>query len=219
MTASLRTFNERLALSCPEMSVDDLAIVCASYQVLIDGDDATLHTIAERAGVSFETADSIIAKRPGIARWSVDGHLRGYLGLSLEPSPHTIEIAGRQRWVWCAWDGLFIPVILGTTASLTSACPITRAPISVVVSPHGVVDAQPTTAVMSFIGSVGPAGNGVGACCPFIHFLQSDEAGKRWQASHPTGCVLSLGQAFQLAKTFVDTKLSGTSLLRPCSTC
>ena len=201
------------------MNAHDLAFVRAAYQVVLDGDDATVHTIAERAGISSATAGAIMAKRPGIARWSVNGHLRGYLGLSLEPSPHSVDIAGNQRWVWCAWDALFIPIILDTTLSLTSVCPISGGPISIRVSPLGVLDPKPATMVMSFIGSVGPAGNGVGACCPFIHFLQSEEAGRRWQASHPTGCVLSLGQAFELAKTFVDTKLSGTSLPRPCSTC
>ena len=75
------------------------------------------------------------------------------------------------------------------------------------VEPHGVTGVQPATAVMSFVASKGIAGNGFGACCPFIYLLESANAGARWHASHPTGCVLSISQAWELARTFVDTKL------------
>ena len=58
---------------------------------------------------------------------------------------------------------------------------------------------------MSFVASSGPAGNGVGVCCPYIHFLESPAAGKQWQTGYPTGCVLTIDQASALARSFVDT--------------
>jgi alkylmercury lyase len=207
-TPSLRSFNERLLFSCPELDADEVLILRAAYDGLLEGDPFTPGALAVRANLSSHTVNAIIARRPGVARYASDERIHGYLGLSLEPTPHAIEIGDRKLWVWCAWDGLFIPRILGATARLTSTCPITGHPVMLVVSADGILEASPITAVMSFLGSLGPAGNGVGACCPFIHFLQSDKAGAHWQSSHPSGCVLNLEQAWQLAQTFVDARLS-----------
>ena len=207
-TPSLRSFNERLLFSCPELDADEVSVLRAAYDALLEGEPCTLAALAVRAKVPPMTLDAIITRRPGLARYTNDARIHGYLGLSLEPTPHAIEIGDRQLWVWCAWDGLFRPRVLGATARLTSTCPITGDPIMLVVSADGILEASPLTTVMSFLGSLGPAGNGVGACCPFIHFLQSDKAGARWQSSHPSGCVLTLEQAWQLARTFADTRLS-----------
>lgn len=207
MTPSLRTFNEGLLYSCPELRADEAAVVRAAYDALLDGEPIGLETLATRAGVALTTLEEIIERRPGLARVGSDGRVHGCLGLSVEPTRHTLEIAGRSVWVWCVWDGLFIPRVLGAAARLTSTCPVSGAPIALAVEPVGVTDVNPPTAVMSFLASKGPAGNGFGACCPLIHLLQSEQAGARWHAAHPTGCVLSIPQAWELAQTFVDTKL------------
>jgi alkylmercury lyase len=209
MTSSLRTFNEALLHSCAELRADEAAAVHAAYVALLEGEPIPLDNLAARAGFARGTLDQIIQQRPGLMRFRADGRVQGCLGLSLEPTRHALEIERRLLWVWCVWDGLFIPRVLGASARLTSTCPVTAAAIALAVEPDGVTDVCPPTAVMSFVASNGPAGNGIGACCPFIHLLESEQAGARWHGAHPTGCVLSIPEAWDLARTFVDTKLSG----------
>ena len=207
MRPSLRTFNEGLLNSCPELRADEAAVVRAAYDRLFEGQPIELEALAFSAGISHAALVEIIERRPGLIRMNGTGRVHGCLGLSVETTRHALEIRDRQLWVWCAWDGLFVPRVLGVSARLTSACPVTGAAISLTVEPDGVTGVQPATAVMSFVASTGIAGNGFGACCPFIHLLESENAGARWHASHPTGCVLSISQAWELARTFVDTKL------------
>lgn len=224
MSPSFRTFNERLRNSCDALNLDDAALLRAAYTVLLESDPIAADALATKAGVSVTKLKDLLRRRPGVARSDADVRIHGYVRPSLEPTPHAFSVAGRTAWGWCAWDGLFIPRVVRVMARLTPACPVTREPVSIVVHPRGVQDVNPPAAVMSLVGSNGRAANGMGACCPFVHFLGPEDGGTRWQATHPAGCVLNIDQAWQLAQTFADSKLSGlataaTTDLRACSTC
>lgn len=207
LTPSLRTFNESLLSSSTPFTAEESSITRAAYAALLAGTPISLADLARRANLSVGAVERVLAGRPGVARFSADGQLEGYLGLSRRPTAHAFVVQHRTLFVWCVWDGLFLPRVIGRTARLTSRCPVTGHPIALFVGPDGVLDVDPGSAVMSFVASSGPAGNGAGACCRYIHFLESPVAGKQWQAGHPTGCVLTIDQAWSLARSFVDTKL------------
>ena len=207
VTPSLRTFNQSLLSSSTPFTAAESSVARAAYAALLADTPASLADLARRANLPVGTVEGMLAVRPGVARFTADGWLEGYLGRSRRPTPHRFVVHDRMLFVWCAWDGLFLPRVIGRTARLTSNCPVTGHRIALVVGPDGVLDVDPASAVMSFVASSGPAGNGVGACCPYIHFLESPAAGKQWQSGHPTGCVLTIDQAWSLARAFVDTKL------------
>ena len=207
VTPSLRTFNESLLSSSSPFTAEESSVARAAYAALLADTPVSLNDLARRANLAVGTVERVLAGRPGVARFAADGQLEGYLGLSRRSTPYRFVVHDRPLFVWCVWDGLFLPRVLGRTARLTSQCPVTGHPITLFVGPDGVRDVDPASAVMSFVASSGPAGNGVGVCCPYIHFLESPDAGKQWQKGHPTGCVLTIEQAWALARSFVDTKL------------
>jgi alkylmercury lyase len=207
VTPSLRTFNESLLSSAIPFTADESSIARAAYAALLADTPVSPADLASRVNLPVGTVERVLADRPGVARLTADGQLEGYLGLSRRPTPHRFVVHDQTLFVWCVWDGLFLPRVLGRTARLTSRCPVTGHPIALFVGPDGVLDVDPASAVMSFVASSGPAGNGAGACCPYIHFLESPAAGKQWQSGHPTGCVLTIDHAWSLARSFVDTKL------------
>ena len=58
---------------------------------------------------------------------------------------------------------------------------------------------------MSFLvgRQAGECGLG-GACCSHIHFLSDTAAARRWLSSQPAGLVLTLEEAWQLGRLFVE---------------
>jgi alkylmercury lyase len=116
-------------------------------------------------------------------------------------------------YTWCAWDALFIPRVIGRQAQVASHCPITSAPIRLVVAPDGVLEASPLDITVSFLLGCEPGADQgiVGACCPHIHFLSTAAAADRWLSSHPAGLALTLGEAWQSGRLFVDDVLFGAT--------
>jgi len=62
----------------------------------------------------------------------------GFWGLSLHETTHCLEVSGKTLYGWCAWDTLFIPELLGSTARIISICPVTGKEIQLTVSSTGI---------------------------------------------------------------------------------
>jgi alkylmercury lyase len=215
VTPSLRTFNEGLLSSSPAFTAEESSVARAAYAALLCDTPVFLADLVRRAKLPLGTVHRAIAGRPGAARFAASGELVGYLGLSRQPTAHQFVVHDRTLFTWCAWDALFLPRVIGHTARVASHCPVTGRAIALLVGPDGVLEVDPASAVMSFVASSGPAGNGAGACCPYIYFLDSPVEAKQWQAGHPTGCVLPIDEASALARSFVDTKLLASDAVEP----
>ena len=61
------------------------------------------------------------------------------------------SVDDQTLYTWCAWDSLFIPEILGHTARVESACPVTQARISLTVGPQRIIEAEPSGVVISMV--------------------------------------------------------------------
>lgn len=115
---------------------------------------------------------------------------------------------GNQLYAWCGFDALFLPIILGEPADVTSICPVTGTQIRLTVESDGTVSATvPDTVVVGIVGEQ------VTSCCPVagpgseictqMPFFASREAGERWQANHPGTAIADLDQARQIARAYV----------------
>jgi alkylmercury lyase len=125
-----------------------------------------------------------------------------FSGLTLRPTKHRLDVAGRSLHAWCAWDTLFLPAMLGQEARVHSRCPITGAAIHLSVAPDGVNASDPAPIAVSFPApGAGCAEDITGSFCCHVHFLAGPEAAERWRADHDGGLVLDLDQAFELGRT------------------
>ena len=114
---------------------------------------------------------------------------------------HRLEVDERELFAWCAWDTLFLPGILGTTARVESVCPTTGETISLVVSPRAVLETSHPAAVVSFLTPDRRFDvDVIQSFCHFVHLFVSRDAGDAWTANHPGTFLLTLDDAFELGR-------------------
>jgi alkylmercury lyase len=129
----------------------------------------------------------------------------GFGGLAVVEMAHKFIVNDQTLYTWCAWDSLFIPELLGTTAQVESTCPETKSPVQLRVAPDSVKAVEPKDTVMSFllpdalrIEQTAP--ETMKSFCHKVSFLVSSEAGRTWTERHAGTFVLSLEDAFTLAQ-------------------
>jgi len=101
--------------------------------------------------LAHETGFSEKSVRTFLETWSTltdietTGRIVGFRGLTLRPTDHLLEISGQTLFTWCAWDLLFLPMILcpKETAFGQSSCPITKTQICLTVGPTSVEAVHP----------------------------------------------------------------------------
>lgn len=188
--------------AAPDFDAEQQLLALNLYRRLAEGSPASAADVAERAGGDVERVEEVLRSWPGIYR-DDRGRVVGFWGLTtnrLTPT-HVFEIEGRELFTWCAWDTLFLPGILGTTARVESRCPTTGETISLVVSPERVVETSHPAAVVSFLTPHRDFdADVIQSFCHFVHLFASSEAGGTWTAEHPGTFLLSLEDAFELGR-------------------
>ena len=176
-----------LARGAP-VSVDDLVA-------------ATGRSLAEVQGVLGDLAD---------LETDDQGTIVGY-GLTLVPTAHRFEVAGRLLYTWCALDTLAFPYVLGEAASVESPCHATGAPVRVSVDPEaGITNVEPATAVVSVVDRRA-APSVRESFCNHVHFFASEEAARPWLADHPGAQIVPVADAQDLSRSLVDALLEDHS--------
>ena len=140
-----------------------------------------------------------------LARWhgvqrNADGAVTAFWGLTLSKTKHRFRVDGRELHTWCAWDTLFLPPLLGATAEVESACPMTGKRIALRISPRGIEAAEPESVVLSFMTPrrTDIERNIVETFCCHVHFFASPEAGGEWAGQRDGIFLLSLSDAWQI---------------------
>src|SRR2546426_4905504 len=125
--------------------------------------------------------------------------------------PHRFRIDGRTLYTWCAWDSLFIPVILHREAEVESLAPGSTARVRLRVAADRVKDVQPPSAVMSFLlpsaqTFQADALKAMASFCHYIFFFPNQDAAAAWTKSHPDTTVISVSDAFELGRRTVAAR-------------
>ena len=135
-----------------------------------------------------------------------DGNLIGN-ALTLNPTPHKFRINGKQLYTWCSLDAVFLPGLLGKTAEVESACPVTGELIRLTIAPGGVETYSPRTTVLSITipgiscktdgpqSQTGPQSDTYSQ----MHFFSAREAAESWRESRLGVAIFTVEEAYQLA--------------------
>jgi alkylmercury lyase len=180
-------------------------VITALYRLLgFDGQPVTAARLAAAAGRDIAAVEDVLERLPSIER-DEHGLVVAFGGLTLRPTEHQLEVAGQVRHAWCAWDTLFLPVALGTTVTVRSCCPSTGQPITLTVTPAGIAERDPPTAVLSFVHPDTVDRTDLRASfCAAVHFLADASAAERWSAQHGAGLlILDLDDAFALGRRMI----------------
>lgn len=168
--------------------------------------------IAADLGWAPEAAHAFL--RPLTERDAADAVIGVLPGLSLGDHPHRFSANGRRMSAWSAEDTLFLPALLGQTASIESTSPLSREPVRLTVSPDGVRSVSPPEAVVS-IPIVDPGDTTLGSVeaiwttfCRQIHFFATREEAVRWAAGRGEIAILTLDEGYQLGRRLTSRFLA-----------
>ena len=121
--------------------------------------------------------------------------------------PHRFKVNGRVLSTWCAWDALFLPVLLRRTAEIESTCATTKAKIRVRITPEAVEQIDPPESVITFaVPKVGgrrlkSAETIRETFCCLVHFFASQESALEWMSATVLDLsILSVEDGYQLGR-------------------
>ena len=184
----------------PKLGQEEQRVAVALYRLLAQGEPVSPTRLAGAVGLSETYIRDILARWPGVYH-DDSGSVIGFWGLALREMPHRFTVERRTLYTWCAWDSLFIPGIIGKTAHVESADPLTKELVTLSVGPDVIHTASPAGIVVSFLSPERPFdADVITSFCHFVHFFDSAESGARWTATHEGTFLLSLEEAFTLGQ-------------------
>ena len=191
-----------------------LEIVPPTLDLLIRSKPALPEEIAAASGKSSEEVRAALGRFPG-AECDERGRVVG-LGLTLQLTPHRLQLEGRTLFAWCALDALLFPVLLGRPASIESPCRGTGDPMHIEVSPAGIDMVEPPSAVVSIVAARDLA-TFRSVSCNNTHFFSSPEAASRWLAKHPEATILPAEESFCLGRLIAEGLLDISRSAKPAN--
>jgi len=196
----------------PQLSADQSRLLIKVLQVVATGcpvSPARLKEIASALHVPLDDAYFFLRQMSEVDEI---GNIVGMLGLSQKKHSHRFQINGRILSTWCAWDTLFLPVLLKQTAKVESFCPATKSKICLTLSPYGVEGYEPANTVLSMV-LPSPRTEGIKSVeeiwmilCHYVFFFSSTEAVAEWfKGNGYNPIILSVEEGFQLGRqTFAE---------------
>lgn len=161
--------------------------------------------ISATLGRSLEKTMKVLRQTPSI-EWDKDGNIVG-AGLTLRPTPHLFQLNGRTLYTWCVLDALMFPSLIGETVRIESPCVSTGIPVQVTVTPEGVGNVKPPSAVVSLVAP--EASPDIRrAFCDYVNFFSSAQAASDWLNKHTGAITLPVAEAYQLGQRLAESIFS-----------
>ena len=195
----------------PAMDSNEQALALSLYRLLAAGEPVSPVHVAHQVGFPVDRVITTLEGWPGVF-FDADQRVTGFWGLSLQKTAHRLEVDGKTLYGWCAWDTLFIPELLGSTARIISACPVTGKEIQLTVSSAGIERVNLEQVVVSFLIPEESEfqENITASFCHFIYYFADRIAAEQWSATHPGTFILSLADAFRVGQLSNATRYNQT---------
>jgi len=200
------TLDQLFEAAIPGFSPEEQRAGLVLLGELAKGEPVTAAQFAEALGAPVGEAEAVLnasALRPFVYAGK-DGRVVGFFGLSTTRTHHRLLINGRTLWAWCAEDSLFLPELPGETAHVESRDPEGGQLVRLAISPARCEVEDPLDVTVSMLrldtADFTSATRVIPTACHYIFFFASRASGERWVAKHPGKWLLSLDEAFALAK-------------------
>jgi alkylmercury lyase len=193
--SDIRQIMERLGLTGER----EAALHVTLLRELALGQPVTIERLAKSLNWTTDEAMLVLEKLPcGTIEYDGQGRLIGY-GVTLRETPHAFVVNDQPLYTWCALDALMFPTVIDERAQVQSRCPHTNKPVTLTVTPQGVLSLQPEDAVISLV-SVAAEGDIRSAFCCDVFFFASRQAGEAWCRDKPHAHIVSVQEGFELGQ-------------------
>jgi len=190
----------------PEMNPREQRLARTLYQLLALGEAVSLTRLAEQLDQPRDCIKTTLDQWGGIF-YNDANEVIGFWGIAVGEMRHRMVMAGKMSYAWCAWDTLFIPELVGTTANISSLCATTEQTIKLTVTPEGIRDFDPNTRVSFLLPDEEKVNEDLTSnFCHFVYFFASPEAGKQWTAQHEGTFLLTVDEAYEVGKQVNATR-------------
>jgi hypothetical protein len=145
-----------LATASGSLAEDEQRLAVAVFRLLSAGAPAAIPAAAAAAGIPESAARQALRSWPAVFFDDQD-RVTGFWGLALAGMPpHRVRHAGTDLSAWCAWDPLFLALIIGDL-QVTTADPVTGEAINYHIGHDGVISsASHPGSVLSFLRPMHP---------------------------------------------------------------
>jgi alkylmercury lyase len=199
----------------PVLDPSEQRLVLAIFRLLAESKPFGAGELAERAGLARDEAAYALDRLPMVQR-DDQRRVLAYGGLTLEPTPHVLEVDGRTLHTWCALDTLFVPELLGRPARVRSKCPETGTEISLAVDAAGAHGVTPEDAVMTLHGAADlDLEDVVGTFCCHVHFFASEQAAREWAKRSEGTYIASIAEGFEYGRLYNHDRLGAALASTP----
>ena len=189
-----------LATATPTLSDEQQQLAISVYRLLADGQPVDRDRLAIRTGLEPEHVTEMLTALPGVYLDDRD-RVIGFWGLTIRPMAHRLLVDDRVLYAWCAWDTLFLPMLIGKPAQVQSTCPTTGAAISLTVHEYELTDVTPASTVLSFLHRDQPFdADAIATFCHYVHFFTDRAAAEQWTSEHDGTFVISLADGAEIAR-------------------
>ena len=178
-----------------------LEIIPPTVDLLARSNPASPEEISAISAKSPEEVRAALDRFPS-AEWDEQGRVVG-LGLTLQLTPHRLELEGRTLFACCALDALLFPALLGRPASIESPCRGTGELVHIEVTSAGIEVVEPPSAVVSIVAARDLA-NFRSVGCHNAHFFSTPEASSGWLERHTEATILPVEDAFRLGRLIAE---------------
>ncbi len=213
MEQTLNTLTSDLLRRLPTMTEEEQRLGLEIFRQLSSGEAVSTFGLAKALTSPPSEVDELLA-HPNLKSLTYrdkEGDIIGFGGLAVRPMPHRFNLNGRRLFTWCAWDSLFLPVILRQVADVESPPPRGSGLVRLRIGWDGIERVQPEGAVMSFLLPTAEtfradALKAMASFCHYIFFFPDRESAMAWTAQHPDTSVISLPDAFELGRQMVAAR-------------
>ncbi len=188
-------------------------VATATYRLLARGRAVEPRQVAAFAGAPLEQVEAVLEDWGGTRRDN-EGRIVAFGGLDLEPTSHAMRINGTQLFTWCAWDTLFIPLILDAEAAVESGTP-DGGTVSLTMGANGVRDVTPATAVLSLVRPPEAESSEIrNRFCRHVMLFRDEEAGRRWAADRDDVTLVSVEEGARLGRRHAEAVIGEVPVRR-----
>ena len=196
---TVQELSEAIAAATVGIDEQGRRLAIAVYDLLAQGDPVTPAEIAAHARRPEAVVLATLKGWPGVF-WDDEGRVVGFWGLAIPEMDHRFQAEGaKPMYAWCALDPFLIVPVIGRPARVESKDPVTGEPITMTVTPQGITDLSPTTAVVSFIAPDKPFDfDVIESFCNYVLNFASRESAERWASERQGIVLLPAAEAFEV---------------------
>jgi alkylmercury lyase len=199
LSTTIQQLSEAIAAATTDIDEQGRRIGIAVYDLLAQGDPVTPAEIAAHAHEPEAAVVATLKGWPGVF-WDDHGRVVGFWGLAIPEMDHRFHAEnGKPMYAWCALDPFLIVPVIGRPARVESKDPVTSEPITMTVTPRGINDLSPATAVVSFLAPNKPFDfDVIESFCHYVLNFASPESAERWAAQREGIVLLPAAEAFEV---------------------